>query len=554
MIKEIHKKSICGLLSIAIFLAGFGFPQKASAQLSTLEVNSAPNLFQQIAQTFSNAASAASEYSIEWKEYVLDPLASGLAKTVIKELTADIVDWINNGFEGSPAFVTNPGGRFLDIADQVTGDFLAKHGGPLAELCSPFSIDIRLALAFKYHPKQRTRYKCTLGLIIANSKNAAQNATLNGQRISSFTDGDFSQGGWPAFVSLSTEPQNNVYGAYLTADSELSLRVAGANMRQKDEISTGKGFLSWRDPKCKKEVKDHNAQVKSNYEASSEEAYYESLENGTGEGYYGGEVGTIRSVESCPIKTPGSTIQESLQNNLNGPLRELELADEIDEIVNALFAQLVKMVLQKGLGAVSGGGPSDSGSYLREIQNESQGSNATQLGGLKNEFITSVEKYIKDILEYKKYKDQSLNLLLDVQTTYDNAKACYSQKINATPPPSSTQISVYQSKITEIDSEAGLVVTPLAAQLFSEVRAADSRHTSMVSLKTRGAMASTTNDLRGPADELSQIIRQRNYYDSRDIVSAQQQLSELQGTVPKYKENAFRRVQECQISTGSVIQ
>ena len=96
------------------------------------------------------------------------------------------------------------------MADQITGDFLAKAGGPLTALCSPFSIDIRIALAFKYHPNVLKKYECTLGKIITNSKNAVKGASING-----FTAGDFSQGGWPAFVSLTTEPQNNYIGAYL---------------------------------------------------------------------------------------------------------------------------------------------------------------------------------------------------------------------------------------------------------------------------------------------------------------------------------------------------
>jgi hypothetical protein len=115
---------------------------------------------------------------------------------------------------------------------------------------SPFSIDIRIALAFKYRPNIPQRYACTITTIIKNYKNAVEGATLNG-----FTAGDFKQGGWPAFVSMTTEPQNNVYGAYLSAESELSWRVASAKAEQKDEISAGKGFLSWRDPKCASEVR-----------------------------------------------------------------------------------------------------------------------------------------------------------------------------------------------------------------------------------------------------------------------------------------------------------
>jgi len=61
-------------------------------------------------------------------------------------MTDSVVDWINHGFNGSPAFIQNPGGFFIDAADQITGAFIA-NSGPLASLCNGFGLDIRLSLA-----------------------------------------------------------------------------------------------------------------------------------------------------------------------------------------------------------------------------------------------------------------------------------------------------------------------------------------------------------------------------------------------------------------------
>ena len=46
-----------------------------------------------------------------------------------------------------------------------------------------------------------------------------------------------------------------------------------------------------------------------------------------------------------PTKTPGSVIESQLSNVLGSGLRQLELADEFDEMVGALVGQMVKNVV-----------------------------------------------------------------------------------------------------------------------------------------------------------------------------------------------------------------
>src|SRR4051812_4231788 len=47
------------------------------------------------------------------KQFVLDPIARTAARYVIKRITTQTVNWINSGFKGNPAFVTNPQQFFL---------------------------------------------------------------------------------------------------------------------------------------------------------------------------------------------------------------------------------------------------------------------------------------------------------------------------------------------------------------------------------------------------------------------------------------------------------
>ena len=44
----------------------------------------------------------------DWtKKFVLDPLAMMLAKNIVQDITASTVKWINSGFNGNPAYVTD---------------------------------------------------------------------------------------------------------------------------------------------------------------------------------------------------------------------------------------------------------------------------------------------------------------------------------------------------------------------------------------------------------------------------------------------------------------
>ncbi len=549
------------ILSLISSATLFSYPKNTNAQLATVEVNSAPSLIQQIVQTGSAIASAASEYSLNFKEWVGDGLALLIAKQIIRQMTTSLVTWINSGFEGSPSFMQNPGSFFLDVADQITGDFLAKHGGPLADLCTPFSIDIRLSLAFKYRPNVPKRYACTLSTIIKNSKNAVEGASING-----FTAGDFKQGGWPAFVSLTTEPQNNVYGAYLTAESELSIRVANAEIAKKDEISAGRGFLSWRDPKCKADIKLHNAEV--------EKQHQERIKNEAATGSYDSTVQTIngpttgiddynsvvarqnaggdtslnlKSVNDCPVETPGSVIESQLQHSLGGPLRELELADEINEVVNALFAQLVTQVLQKGLGAVSGSGPGDSSSYIGQIQNEAAvAGNTERVEEMKQSLLSGMEPYLQNTYQYKSHKDNSLNAILDAKRSYESVKACYVAKINSNDLTES-QKNAAESRIGDIDSLIAVKVASVAAKQLVAVQEADGRVSVLTDIKTAATTAKTINDLNKPSQQYAQLAQEQRLTNLKDVSDALQEYNSVDTQSKQMKEEAAAMYQACEV-------
>lgn len=229
-----------------------------------------------------------------------DSIATKVAKTAISSITTSIVKWINTGFKGGPLFVTDPAKFFTGVADRVAGSFI--EGTELGFLCKPFKADLLLALNLNYSYSFKEEIGCTLTDVINNVDGAAV----------SFQDMGFD--GW---FSMTQNQQNNVYGSHFMAEVELNQRIASAIGLQKDELNQGGGFLSFRD--C----------LESN-------------------------IYTQECQKWGPAKTPGKVIETQLNESLGTNLKELQLADEFDEIINALLNQAVQKIVTS-VGGLSGG-------------------------------------------------------------------------------------------------------------------------------------------------------------------------------------------------------
>ena len=297
-------KKLCGIM---IFIITFLFisPQKGMAQYIDI----------------SQAA----------KEYGLDSLASILAKNILTRITAQTVNWINSGFQGNPAYVTDPGQFFLGIADTEASRLLSTSG--LSNLCGPFRAQVRLALVKNYLAETDNQYySCSLGTLEQN-----YNSFIN----------DFSQGGWDGWFSVTQNNQNNPYGTYLDTKNQLSVNIGNQKEKYQKQLDQGGGFLSFE--KC-----DTNAP-----------------------GYIAARtVAGVNIPESCTKKetvTPGSVINDQLKKALGSTWGQLEAADELNEIISALFEQLVGKIaggIGNGLRGASDNGSSGTGSTARSFTDD----------------------------------------------------------------------------------------------------------------------------------------------------------------------------------------
>ncbi len=238
------------------------------------------------------------------KEELWDCLAWALAKMIWRKIAADIVDWINSGFNGRPAFLQNFTRFMIGIADQTAGELIQGVG--LGFLCSPFQLSIRIALAQRYAQRAPA---CTLTQVIANVENFVN---------------DFRQGGWPSWLQITTQPNNNPYGGLLIAEATIQLRTAEATLQQKEYLSYGRGFL----PKTKQVCRQASVSVVRGQAPQT----------------------TVTCIEQ--VQTPGDVIAKQIGDVVGSTQAQYMLADEFNEIIDALMSQLLMQALN-GLFGVS---------------------------------------------------------------------------------------------------------------------------------------------------------------------------------------------------------
>lgn len=496
------------IVLVASLVSSVYAPIAARAQLAVtdpgVQAVATVSAQQNILTAVNSALSSASEYAMKYKEMVLDPLAWMLAKQLLSAMTTDVVNWINSGFDGKPAFLTDPGNFFLNIADDTASEFLSENG-PLSGLCSPFSVDIRLALALNIAQNggrgNRKKYSCSLSKVIGNFQNLPNSVTVNGQNINGFVNGDFTKGGWPAFISLTSDPQNSPIGAYLIAESDLNLQIAQGQAGVQAELQMGSGFLSYK--KCEKV------------------SIGGSTTDDPGNELNAGQTQTV-----CHTETPGSVISGALQKQLGAPVDELNIADEFDEIIGALFSQLVQGVLKGGLGSASTKQSGQTASLINSLQSDySAGGNA---GGAIGTLGSSVNDAIQPATDYLNIRQATAAAANDAKNAFTAAQfACTSagrsdlnaqmQNImNAQVTPLfnqfqdyATKAQTYLSNLLQIQTTLQNATTPQQQQQAS---AAFNQLVQGGGIVNAGTVQQATNDFNTVTTETKKLINQANNF------------------------------------------
>ena len=293
MIKKMYmlKKLSVIFLMLLVFSVSIPTHKAAAAGLGATEFTAQKTAASTAIGAVAGTAAAASTASLALKENVLDGIGWAIAKQMVSSMTRSLINWINSGFEGSPAFVTDLNAFLLDALDTAAGEYIKNLGGIGEFICSPFKLDIQAALSVSYAqarsglPSGPTAPACKLTDIKTNIQGA-----LSGN------------GGWGEWLQITNDPQNTEYGAFLEAQARLKIKIRNEAGEEKEVLGWGAGFMSKK--------------------------ICEGIEGSNG-------------AEKCTISTPGNVIAEQFNFTLTAGQRSLIEADEINELIGALLNQLV---------------------------------------------------------------------------------------------------------------------------------------------------------------------------------------------------------------------
>ena len=323
------------------------------------------------------------------KEKCWDAIGYAAAKTALAALTQTTINYINSGFKGNPYWARNEGSLLRSIGDQEIYSFVSELNNTEKY---PFGPEIAQSLA--------TFYGCDDMLDNGACFRDMAVFTLADDIGSNWEDfaTDFSVGGWQGWLSLTQNPYNNPIGFNFEASREINRRTDQKQQSLENELLQNGGFLSVK--KCVayfrmekitsitkdgasvtsyKKVLDENGKpiidtVQSEDTSSGKEIlYYDTngnpvYDNGDISSSFDYQYSYLGQIDNCAryeTTTPGSVISDQINLHLGSSVRQLELADEMNESLAAVFDALINKLVYDGLDSLETAslGTTQSGGY-----------------------------------------------------------------------------------------------------------------------------------------------------------------------------------------------
>lgn len=213
------KKITISIVCAAVLAAGLAVPQKTYA----IPVIDGPLNGLTTGIIGTQAANWASQVAKWAKDELFKTLRDKMVKYIVDEINKQTVDWIKG--KGEPKFVTDWQGFVKGGATEAINQTISQS--KLADLCTPFAPQLRIALIPETRPISQTA-KCTLTKIVSN--------------VQGFYD-NFANGGWLAYGEA-IKPENNLYMQLVMFGDEIKLKSNLNQETKKQEAGAGSGFLS----------------------------------------------------------------------------------------------------------------------------------------------------------------------------------------------------------------------------------------------------------------------------------------------------------------------
>lgn len=440
-----------------------------------------------------------------FKEFALDKIAFQVARSMLRQMTSDIIEWVRSGFDGNPQFVTNPTLYFEDYVTDVGNQFI----GDIANSA--------------IHPDLKGIVQQSLGgLTLPSSGSSIENSAFsqNIQPTTHLIQGEIDT--WEEW-SISAQPQNNIVGVLTNAYVELDNRKREAEKNRERLLQWYNGFLP--------------------------------VEQCISQGIDG----------ECVLQqvvTPGNIIAEELSAVLTSPIRQLELADETNEILDALFSNLIQELFSLGGSAVGGllddegGGAGLQGVNVDGFTSAETEQEAAQEAG--SGLAGQINRQIRLELAYKSIKEASVEQLDSTGNAVISLRS-FHDELN-TGSLSGDRLARYQEMRTDDFAYASTTIEakllPRIQTLEAQVAETEELLSELAALLDRLANAQTPRAVQRIAEDFL-AIRGRGHSEGDLQILQQEQtatkdlVESIQGEVKRRKQAAEDLVAQSDASTDT---
>lgn len=315
----------------------------------------------------------------DFRQTCLNKIGYLASRIAIQQITNRTVAWINSGFDGNPFWTTDDQNFYKKIQNTQIKDLVA-----------PYAITKQGGQAFaKEIAKQ----------LIMETKQTFEQKTAYTGPGKVFTNDFQKGGGWTSWYNLTSNPANDPLGFALLVTDQKEKAVQNKIAETSRELQNNKGFLSQKkcvNPKDYKPLSDFEkkqAQGDSTVFVTNEKDFIDNYFNNAGvnrslvvdpvtkqlkkdpkyDATLAAATKAYASLKSQAEKkandaksafdnstclewktvTPGSVISEQLTGVLGSPLRQAELADDMNKSFSAVFDALLNQLAQKGLDSLS---------------------------------------------------------------------------------------------------------------------------------------------------------------------------------------------------------
>lgn len=262
------------------------------------------------------------------REGCLDGIMYAMAKQVLNQIADSTLAWVESGFQefgqpGNRGFIGDLDQFVANVGEQTYNQFVNEFRRR-NQLCGPYRDDVLMSVSAEYY-----RNNPEPAAVQREDTNALDPGGggdclggLGPEATEAFYNGNFREAGWEAFDYSVRNPEASPVGAFLAENERLTARIQQSRRLDLQELQQNNGWLS----------------VAACPESGSE------LHDATGKCLDDNGNPTIEPA----VQTPGTVVNNAINNVVDSDFRRLELADETNEIVGALMNQLVANIVGAG--------------------------------------------------------------------------------------------------------------------------------------------------------------------------------------------------------------